>query len=597
MAQRQADGEGGPVVRRAGSRDLAAMQLDQLLDQRQADAAALEAAALGALHAVEPLEQARDLVRRDADAGVGHFDRRGVGEAIGAHGNHDLAVEGEFEGVGDQVQDHLLPHLPVDIGQLGQGGAVQLQGQARPLDGRAEAGGDLGGEAGQIGGLEGGAHAPSLDAREIQQAVDQAQQPSAVAQRQGGLGARRFAGGGVRRHVLQRPEHQGQGRAELVAHVREEGRLRPVELGQGFDPPPFLLIGVGIGDGRRDLARRELEEATVALAEQAVGVQPHHQHAAAARLTGRRDRQHRRRRRGAVPCSARERRAERLLEVAHQSRLLVRQHRSHGPARPGGGRQGRNGRGMALGQAVGGRQRQSLSLFGGEIEQREGDVPGIGGQGLDAGASGVAPGAGVDRPRRQFAQQSDLPLADHPRGVLGIGADDAAGRAVVVGDRAVGEGVVGLLRIAVALHDQELFLDIGPLDPAQRRGQHRADVGPDFAPHLRSRPAQRPGVLAADDRLIGIVIEIGQLGSPADPDRLARGQHDAHRRAQALGPRLRRPEGGSAPVVTADERAHLAAAGEEGQERILRRRGVDLATRHQRLRPLHTTWKDGIRLP
>ena len=46
------------------------MQLDQLLHQRQADAGALVRAAARALDAVEALEQARQLVRRDADAGV-----------------------------------------------------------------------------------------------------------------------------------------------------------------------------------------------------------------------------------------------------------------------------------------------------------------------------------------------------------------------------------------------------------------------------------------------------------------------------------------------------------------------------------------------
>ena len=51
---------------------VAAVQPHQLLHQREADAAALEAAALRALDAVEALEQARQLLLRNADAGVAH---------------------------------------------------------------------------------------------------------------------------------------------------------------------------------------------------------------------------------------------------------------------------------------------------------------------------------------------------------------------------------------------------------------------------------------------------------------------------------------------------------------------------------------------
>lgn len=43
-------------------------------------------------------------------------------------------------------------------------------------------------------------------------------------------------------------------------------------------------------------------------------------------------------------------------------------------------------------------------------------------------------------------------------------------------------------------------------------------------------------MLAADDRLVGIVVEIDQLASPADPDRLLRSEHDAHGGLEAGGP-------------------------------------------------------------
>ncbi len=243
---------------------------------------------------------------------------------------------------------------------------------------------------------------------------------------------------------------------------------------------------------------------------------------------------------------------------------------------------------MAFGQALGGGQGQLVAIVGGQVEQGEGHVVWIAGQGLDAGLAGLAPGPRIDRPGRQLSQQGDLALADHPLSVVGIGADDAARRPVVVRDRAVGEGVVGLLRIAVALHDQELFLDVGPLDPAERGGEHRADLRPDLAPHLRRRPAQRPGVLAPDDRLVGIVVEVGQLRAPADPDRLARGEHDPHRGPEALGPGIGRAQRRPGPVVAADQHAHLAAACQEVQGRTLLRSNVRLSAGHEPPAPLPT---------
>ena len=64
------DGEACCLAHLALDAQLAAVQLDQLLHQRQADARSLVAAPALPLDAVEPLEDARQLVLRNADAGV-----------------------------------------------------------------------------------------------------------------------------------------------------------------------------------------------------------------------------------------------------------------------------------------------------------------------------------------------------------------------------------------------------------------------------------------------------------------------------------------------------------------------------------------------
>ena len=121
------------------TRIVAAVQPHQLVHQRQADARALVGARARALDAVEALEQARQLVLRDADAGVRDRQldavaaRRAASRAI-------AAVERELERVRQQVEDDLLPHVAVDEDRLAQRRArrpAKLEPAA--LDRRAEA--------------------------------------------------------------------------------------------------------------------------------------------------------------------------------------------------------------------------------------------------------------------------------------------------------------------------------------------------------------------------------------------------------------------------------------------------------------------------
>ena len=59
----------------AGDVDLAADGLDQVLDDREPQAGAAEFAASRLVDAVEPLEDAGQVVAGDADSGVGDLDR------------------------------------------------------------------------------------------------------------------------------------------------------------------------------------------------------------------------------------------------------------------------------------------------------------------------------------------------------------------------------------------------------------------------------------------------------------------------------------------------------------------------------------------
>src|SRR5205085_7778334 len=107
-------------------------------------------------------------------------------------------------------------------------------GEPRPLERRAKYAGELGGEGRKIGGFVAGFDAAGLDAREVEQRVDQAQEAQTVA-----VGdAQRFPRARVEltvaaaERVLQWAEHERERRAKLVAHVGEERGLGAIDGGE-----------------------------------------------------------------------------------------------------------------------------------------------------------------------------------------------------------------------------------------------------------------------------------------------------------------------------------------------------------------------------
>ena len=133
---------------------------------------------MGARHAMEALEQLRQFVGRDAGAGVAHGEDEMLVRLTQPH--LDFAVESELEGVGEEIEDDLLPHLAIDAGRLGKRRAIDNEPQARLLDRRAKHAGEFCRRGGEVGRFVDGLHAPCLDAREIEERVDQFQEPQTV---------------------------------------------------------------------------------------------------------------------------------------------------------------------------------------------------------------------------------------------------------------------------------------------------------------------------------------------------------------------------------------------------------------------------------
>ena len=190
----------------------------------------------GALDAVEALEEARQLARRGCRCRCRapcSIDAPSVG---GAAGRRVISPsKRELEGVGEQVEDDLLPHVAIDVDRLGSGG--QSTSSARPARSMAERkiAREVGGEAPRGRSARRCACTRPASMREKSSRVlTSLQQPQAVAVDDVELLARR-AGQPARSASAASssgPEHQRQRRAELVADVGEErrswrGRARP----------------------------------------------------------------------------------------------------------------------------------------------------------------------------------------------------------------------------------------------------------------------------------------------------------------------------------------------------------------------------------
>ena len=244
----------------------------------------------------------------------------------------DRAVEGELQRVAQQVEDDLLPHLPVDVDGLGQRRAIHLVGQPGPLDRRPEDAGQVGRERGQVHRLVTRLHPAGLDTREVQQGVDQLAQAQPVT-----VNDVQFLADGLvlgrqpRAQLLQRSHDQRERRTELMADVGEERGLGPVQLGQFLGPPLLELVGHGPVDESGRLLRDQPEEGHVRLVQGAAGAgrEHDHPHGLAARLTRQRKDHGLRGRR--LPATHGQR-GEPGAHVGQRHRLPAAQHLADRPA-------------------------------------------------------------------------------------------------------------------------------------------------------------------------------------------------------------------------------------------------------------------------
>ena len=95
-----------------------AVLVDELVHQGKANSAAFERSAPCAFDPMEAFENPRQFVARNSGAGIADDQLRSRSVVGGAHLDGNLAVERELEGIGNEIEDDLFPHFPIDIDRL-----------------------------------------------------------------------------------------------------------------------------------------------------------------------------------------------------------------------------------------------------------------------------------------------------------------------------------------------------------------------------------------------------------------------------------------------------------------------------------------------
>ena len=247
---RQGHGDGGADARLALQPQRAAMHHHERMADGQAEAGARMLAAEMAVNLAERRHDAHDVVGGDADARVGDL----IGELIGGadiEPENDLAARWrEFDGIGDQVQQHLLHGAGIEpvLRDVAIDAELDLQPGVLGAAGH-EAQHSLG-HLHRIDVFLRQREPAGLDLREVEDVVDQRQQMLAafmdiagilpvmpVAQRTEHLGD----------HHLGEAEDGVKRRAQLMAHIGQEFRFRAVGDFGLVAGRHGLLLGAAVG--------------------------------------------------------------------------------------------------------------------------------------------------------------------------------------------------------------------------------------------------------------------------------------------------------------------------------------------------------------
>ncbi|CUS44829.1 hypothetical protein MGWOODY_Smn1837 [hydrothermal vent metagenome] len=330
--------------------------------------------------------------------------------------------------------------------------------------------------------------------------------------------------------------------------LAEQGRLD--KRGRA---PSLAFIGFGTGKAGRYLAREQVEIAEIIGIGPPMGVEADHD-----------------RTDWCLPATALERQNHCMIghflpgaarEGSHIGQGYLRLATAQGPGR--GILQRDRCRGCGMRSIETGSLDQPRHAVLEQIDEGEGEIVGIA---LQAGTRDRRyRGDGVRRREVRGEQPEGIEPArrDDSIGFLDDRAQQPTHRAVIVEDRAVGEGVIGFFAVAVAFKQQQQRFAPCRFAGFVDRPDQRLDIGPDLRPEFGCRRGQPVGMLSSKCRAIGIIVEEGDVRSPSDPHVELAGEQDADCDAQCFGPVFDRTERRSRPILGAHQRRHLARADEQ----------------------------------
>ena len=228
---RQIDHEGGAAAARIAQGNPAAVQLDEVLDDRETQTSPLEAARRGLFDLKKALEYGVAELGRDARPGIPHDDADPAGVAARACGKPagDLtAGRRELERVRQQVQHHPDNLVGIELGlERRRRGHVERDPALRCR--LLEVGGRIADKPGGVDRDIVRLQPAGIEARDIQQIVDMPEQRARVPLNHLERRRPRIGDAGPRQHLLDWAKYQGQRRPQLVADVGKELCLQLVD--------------------------------------------------------------------------------------------------------------------------------------------------------------------------------------------------------------------------------------------------------------------------------------------------------------------------------------------------------------------------------
>src|SRR5579862_200847 len=139
------------------------------MDKCEADSTTLVGAGPRVLNTMKSLKDVRQLFFGNADPCIDDGQLHVTADTL--QGDFDFSVEGEFERVGDEIQQDFFPHLAVDVDKIRNFLASYGILQAGLVHGRAENARNLFGDGTNVDRLVDGLDSPCLDPRKIEQGV------------------------------------------------------------------------------------------------------------------------------------------------------------------------------------------------------------------------------------------------------------------------------------------------------------------------------------------------------------------------------------------------------------------------------------------